>query len=139
MAKDTERLRRIYIKTDGYCHICHKKLSFKNHGVHGAHGAWHIEHSKPKAKGGTNHLNNLLPACIGCNLDKGTSSSISARKKNGVTRAPLSKKRKTQIKNENTAAGAIIGGVIGMIGGPIGIAIGATIGGVIGGDTSPKK
>ena len=27
-----ERLRAIYIKTDGCCHLCHRKLSFTNYG-----------------------------------------------------------------------------------------------------------
>ena len=31
-----------------------------------------MEHSVPKAKGGTDYLRNLFPACISCNLDKGT-------------------------------------------------------------------
>ena len=139
MAKDIKRLEKIYRKTDGYCHLCHKKLSLKNHGINGAHGAWHIEHSVPKANGGTNHLNNLFPACIGCNLDKGTSSTASARRKNGVSRAPFNKNKKGEIKNQNSATGAIIGGAIGLVGGPIGAAIGAVIGGVIGSDNSPKK
>lgn len=38
MPKDLIRLRKIYDKTDGYCHICHKKLAFSNHGITGAKG-----------------------------------------------------------------------------------------------------
>jgi 5-methylcytosine-specific restriction endonuclease McrA len=72
MAKDLLRLRRIYEKTDGRCHICHSKLSFISHGKDGMRGAWHIDHVKPGANGGSNHGNNLFAACIGCNLDKGT-------------------------------------------------------------------
>ena len=54
-----DRLNLIYDKTHGCCHLCHKKLAFINYGIYGAKGAWHIEHSKAKANGGTDHLNNL--------------------------------------------------------------------------------
>jgi hypothetical protein len=62
---DYERLNRIYDKTDGYCHICHKKLSFSNYACCGAKGAWEIDHSNAKINGGSNHLNNLFPALRG--------------------------------------------------------------------------
>ena len=68
---DPERLQSIFERTDGYCHICHRRLSLANYGKHNSKGAWHIEHSIPKAKGGTDHLNNLFAACIVCNLEKG--------------------------------------------------------------------
>jgi len=73
MAFSSEQLNQIYNRTSGYCHICHKKLAFKNYGVFGARGAWEVEHSNPQAKGGTNRLNNLYPACITCNRSKGAS------------------------------------------------------------------
>lgn len=139
MAKDMNRLKKIYQKTDGYCHICHKKLALTNHGKHGARGAWHIEHSIPKSKGGTDHLNNLFPACISCNLEKGTVHTRTARTRNGATRSPYNKKKKEQIKQNNTATGAVIGGTIGAFGGPVGIVIGAVLGGTIGNSNSPKK
>jgi 5-methylcytosine-specific restriction endonuclease McrA len=138
MAKDLQRLRRIYDKTDGYCHLCHRKLSFQNHGNRNTKGAWHIEHSIPKAQGGTDHLNNLLAACIDCNIEKSTLTSRTVRSHNGNTRAPYSKSKKKEIRDSNTAAGAIIGGVIGLVGGPWGAAIGATIGGMIGNSSSPR-
>lgn len=138
MAKDLLQLRRIYDKTDGYCHVCHRKLSFQNHGKRDTKGAWHIEHSIPKAKGGTDHLNNLFPACIDCNIEKSTLTSRTARSYNGNTRAPYSKDKKEEIKESNTAAGILIGGVIGLVGGPWGMAIGATIGGMIGNGSSPR-
>ena len=137
--KDLERLRRIYDKTDGCCHLCHCKLAFSNHGLHGTRGAWHVEHSTAKANGGTNHLNNLFPACITCNLEKGTLHTRTVRSRNGIYRAPLSKKRKVQIRSNNTASGVILGGTIGAVFGPGGILIGAFLGGVIGNRNSPKS
>lgn len=61
---DSNRLKQIYSKTDGYCHLCHRKLILKNYAKGGIKGGWHIEHSRPKANGGTDHLNNLYAACI---------------------------------------------------------------------------
>ncbi len=139
MAKDYERLRLIYSKTDGYCHICFKKLSFKNHGLHSGKGSWHIEHSKAKAKGGTDHLNNLFAACINCNLSKGIKHTKTVRRHNGQTRAPYSRATKRKIRQENTASGAVIGGLLGLLGGPAGAVIGATIGGTLGNSSSPRR
>ncbi len=64
MRFNEQQLNFIYDRTHGCCHICHRKLSFKNYGIHGSRGGWHVEHSIPKAKDGTDHLNNLyfLPA-----------------------------------------------------------------------------
>lgn len=138
MAKDVQKLRRIYAKTDGQCHVCHRKLSFQNHGKWGQRGAWHVDHSVAKARGGSDHMNNLLPACIGCNLDKATISSRTIRKYYGTTRAPYCREKKQRIREDNTTTGALIGGMIGLIGGPWGVVIGATIGGMIGNDNSPN-
>jgi 5-methylcytosine-specific restriction endonuclease McrA len=136
--KDKNKLRRIYDKTDGYCHLCHRKLSFNNHGKHGAKGSWHIEHSVARFNGGSDHLNNRYAACIECNLEKGTMCTQSIRKRNGVLRAPYSKKKKAAIKKENTTATVIVCGGIGLaVGGPVGGLIGTIIGKIIGDDTSP--
>ncbi|HTD39504.1 MAG TPA: HNH endonuclease signature motif containing protein [Mucilaginibacter sp.] len=135
-----DRLIAIYDKTHGYCHICHKKLSLRNYGVHGAKGSWHIEHSIPKAKGGTDHLNNLFPACIPCNLEKGISHTNTVRKRNGVTRAPYSKAKKDKLKNDNMLGLGALGFVIGAgIYGPLGGIIFAVLGSEIGKKVSLKR
>lgn len=138
MAKDLLKLRKIYDKTDGYCHICHRKLSFQNHGKLDSKGAWHIEHSIPRAKGGSDHLNNLFAACINCNIYKSAKAARIVRSQYGNTRAPYSKKKKEEIREVNTTAGVLIGGVIGLVGGPWGFLLGATIGAMIGDDNSPR-
>lgn len=136
----TERLQKIYKKTDGNCHICHKKLNLKNYAINGAIGAWEIEHSIPKAKGGTDNLNNLFPAHIKCNRKKGTLNTKTVRAYHGNSRAPYSKAKKEAIKNDNTTAGAIIGCGLGFaFGGPFGSLVGSFIGGIIGNENSPKK
>ena len=55
-----EFLDKLFDKTSGKCHICHKVLCFTNFGAIGLRGAWEIEHSVPKSCGGTDHFNNLL-------------------------------------------------------------------------------
>jgi 5-methylcytosine-specific restriction endonuclease McrA len=132
MKFDVEQRRLIYDRTSGYCHICHKKLSFVNYGCGGEKGAWEVEHSRPQAKGGTHHGNNLYPACIKCNRDKSHHTTSTARRWNGTTRAPLSKLKKRQIREDNANICTVIGGVVGIMGGPIGIAAGAFVGRQIG-------
>ena len=70
MGFDNDTINYAFDKTDGYCYYCGKKLAFKNYGQVGSFGTWEIDHSKPKSKGGTNYLRNLVPACIDCNRDK---------------------------------------------------------------------
>ena len=72
MGFDHETVVYVYDKTSGYCNYCGKKISLTNYGIVGNHGAWEIDHSKPKSKGGTDYLRNLVPACVSCNRDKST-------------------------------------------------------------------
>jgi hypothetical protein len=83
MGHDRQKLNDIYDKTGGYCHLCNKKLSRTNYNAHGAKGAWHVDHSKALYNGGTHHMNNLFPACISCNLEKGTLHKTTIRKRKG--------------------------------------------------------
>ena len=79
MAFTDEELNYIYDKTNGYCEYCGKKLAFKNYGKVGERGAWEVDHSNPKSRGGTNYLRNLFPACIECNRAKGARTGKSVR------------------------------------------------------------
>jgi len=65
-----EELSYVYDKNDGYCWHCGKKLAWKNYGKPGERGAWEVDHSHPLARGGTDYLRNLVPACIECNRSK---------------------------------------------------------------------
>lgn len=133
MAYDNERLNRIFDKTDENCHICHKRLVFLNYAKFGTRGAWEVEHSKPLAAGGTDHLNNLFAACISCNRQKGADSTRKARRWYGKERAPYSQEKKGQIRNRNTVAGLAGGTFLGaVVGGPPGALLGAAVGGVLG-------
>lgn len=35
-----------------------------------ADGTWHIEHQHPRSRGGSDHPDNLVPACVECNRSK---------------------------------------------------------------------
>ena len=109
-AKDERR--KIFDRTSGKCHICHENLAFINYATPDARGAWEVEHSNPKAKGGTDRLNNLYPACIACNRSKGTQSTRTVRARNRKTRAPLSREKREKAKRTNAISYGLGAGAI---------------------------
>ena len=133
MRYSKERLSAIYRRTDENCHICHRKLAFKNYGQVGTRGAWHVEHSRPRALGGSDHRNNLYAAHVSCNVKKGIGSTRAARAQNGKTRAPHSTTKKAAVRAENAVTG-LVGGALagGALGGPPRAVLGALFGGMIG-------
>jgi 5-methylcytosine-specific restriction endonuclease McrA len=113
-----ETKQKVFDKTNGCCHLCNKKLVFSNYGLRssGKRGKWEVDHSVPVAKGGSNHLNNYLPACISCNRSKGTSSTKAIRNKNGLDKAPLSKKEVEVNKTRSAMLKVgLFGGVLGLL------------------------
>ena len=80
MSFDKEVLFRIFKKNEGYCYHCGKKLAFDKYGDTHSKGGWEVDHSVPVSKGGTGHLNNLLPSCIPCNRTKGDLTTRQYRK-----------------------------------------------------------
>ena len=132
MSFNDELLNDIFDKTDGKCHICFKKLSFTNYGNPGRRGAWEVEHSNPKAKGGTDHLNNLYASCIPCNRSKGAKSTRSARAIHGRTRAPLSRKQKDEDKFWSSIGYGVLFGFIGSKFSKNGAFFGSVLGAYIG-------
>jgi 5-methylcytosine-specific restriction endonuclease McrA len=112
-------LRTIYNRTSGKCHICGKKLALSNYSLFGERGAWEVEHSNARARGGTDRLNNLYAACISCNRSKGALTTRAARPREGRTRAPLSREKRKAARREN----AFLGGALSVLGG---VALGAT-------------
>jgi len=140
MAYDKITLRKIYDRTTGYCHICKKKLSYKNYNRIDEKGAWEVEHSRPRSKGGSNHINNLYASCISCNRKKGTYTSQTARSWNNRRKAPLSKVQRKKAKCSNAIIGGITGSIIiGLAAGPVGAFVGAALGGKIGYDVDPDR
>ena len=139
MAFTNEELRSIYDRTTGYCHLCRKKLAFRNYGTCGARQAWEVEHSNAQANGGTHRRNNLYAACIPCNRSKSRRSTRSARAENGYTTAPLSKAARKAEKRWNQLGGAAAGALAGLRFGPIGALIGAAVGAAIGNSVKPDR
>jgi len=138
MRYSDEKLELIFDRTSGNCHICCGKLAFCNYGIRGSRGAWNVEHSKPQALGGTDHLNNLFAAHIGCNEAKRIGTTRRARAANGRTRAPYSVSKRQQKRRENAVRGGIVAGMAGgaMLGAP-GIILGGLLGVIDGFDQNP--
>lgn len=112
MAYDKKSLERIFARTDGCCHICRKPLAFSNYGQHGSRGAWEVEHSNPRAKGGTDRTNNLYASHTTCNRQKRAKSTRSARAGHGFRSAPLSREQRQKNAVSTGTAGALLATVI---------------------------
>lgn len=134
-----EKLRRVYDRTSGKCHLCHKKVAFKNYGQHGSRGAWEVDHSRARANGGSDHGNNLYAACTSCNRSKQAGSTKTARARNGKTRAPLSVEQRKAARHWNTVGGAVLGLAAGALFGPLPALIGAVGGAHLGSKANPDK
>jgi len=107
-----DRLEAIFERTNG---ICHRRAAWKNYGKVGAQGGWEVDHSVPRALGGTDRLSNLLPAHIRCNRSKQAASSCSARGQYGKRRAPLSARRRREKRVGNGLVGAGLGWTLAML------------------------
>ncbi len=140
MAYSDEQLKRIYHRTNGRCHICRKRLSLCNYGELGRRGAWEVDHSRPRARGGSHHGNNLCAACIACNRSKQAATSRTARAREGFKRAPLSQRGRDARRAADTATGAIVGGIAGaLVLGPVGILLGGAAGGILRNSRDPDE
>lgn len=139
MKMDAVRRKQIFDRSSGRCHICGGRVAFSNYAQPGMRGAWEIEHSIAKIRGGTDRLCNLYPAHISCNRSKQAVSSRAARARNGQLRAPLSSKRRTAAKVENALAMGLVGFVVGAILGPGAAILGAAVGAGFGHDQDPDR
>jgi 5-methylcytosine-specific restriction endonuclease McrA len=137
MTYTDQQLNRIYDRTSGYCHLCHKKLARKNYARFDERGAWEVDHSNPRANGGADHGNNYFAACISCNRSKGKRMSVTARKWNDKARAPLCREKRKDAQFNNGMTGAIIGGICGAPFGPGGVVLGGLFGAAIAGGQNP--
>lgn len=124
-------------KSGGRCNYCRKNLRLGAHGLSQDQGGWHVDHSRPRSGGGSQHRNNLVAACVRCNLRKGARPSSFARAMNGLSAAPLSHARQTRVRLRNSIIGALVGG---LLGGPA-IVVGAcaAIGALLEPDPDPRK
>ena len=113
MGYTNDQLNAIYERTDGRCHLCSKKLAFINYGRPRARAAWEVEHSRPRARGGTDTPGNRYAACIPCNRGKGAGSTRTVRAYNGRTFAPLSTQRRSEERETNSLVAGIGGASLG--------------------------
>ena len=121
MGYEEERLEAIFVKCDGHCHICGKKLSRCNYGEPGAHGAWEV------------------PARIPCNRKKRAGSTRSARAHHGRGAALLHRGKKQEVRRRNALIGAATGGLSALAvgaSGPVGW-LTAGVGALIGHNVEP--
>lgn len=139
MAWTDEQLEAIYDRTSGYCHLCGKKLAYSNYGDVGSRGSWEVEHSVPRACGGSERMNNLYAACVPCNRAKGARSTRACRAENGRSKAPLNRSTRRAARVENAFAGAGVGALVGSLFGPAGTLIGGAIGAHIGHREKPDR
>jgi 5-methylcytosine-specific restriction endonuclease McrA len=123
-----ETRQRIFAKTNGRCHLTGRQLAFNNYGKPGRRGGWEIEHSIPRAAGGTDHMNNLYPATIAANRSKQDTHTRSLRRRNGLSRAPMSVAQQEQARTRNQWGGLGIGALIGLPFGPLGVGLCAFVG-----------
>lgn len=112
MGYTDEKLTDIFERTDGHCHLCFIRLTFSNYGRFGSRGAWEVEHSIPRANGGTERLNNLYAACIVCNRAKGTRATQVVRNARGYSAAPFSTTKRATRRMRNALLGAAVGYLI---------------------------
>lgn len=134
-----ERLQQVFDRTHGDCHICHRRLCFKNYAQASARGGWEVEHSRPRATGGSERLSNLYAAHVSCNRSKGTRSTRSVRAEWGRTCAPLSAARKQVVRSDNTLSGAALGAFAGAAFGPPGVLLGSALGALFGHSQPPSR
>ncbi len=134
------KLDTIFDGASGKCHLCHAPLARSNHGKAGARGAWHVDHSRARARGGSDYLRNLKPACISCNCSKGDGSNRSVRAQYGKTRAPLSREGRQRARIGNTLG---LGGLGWLLCraflGPGPAVLGAIVGAIVGAQVDPDE
>ena len=65
------KVDRVFGKTWGRCHACHKPLAREMRGAVGHRDEWQIDHGIPRSRGGSSHISNLWPMCAACNREKG--------------------------------------------------------------------
>jgi hypothetical protein len=109
-------------------------LSFRNYGLFGKRGAREVEHSIAQARGGTDHGNDMVAACISRNRGKGGSSSRAARQQQGYQCAPYSARK----RKRSAAVGAGIGS-LGMLLVPRQFRVAAAIAGAVAGAVAGCK
>lgn len=130
-----DELRSILESTDGRCHLCARALHEEHYAADGD-GGWEVDHSHPVALGGTDHGNNLRPACRRCNRSKGTRDAAAFRSEQGLTSPLLSKRARDKKRAQHGAIGSFIG-LLCWTAGPVAGVLGTALGGLMGAAFDP--
>lgn len=73
---DWRKIKKIIQKTEGRCFYCHCQLPNDTYVPDDGYAAsykirnWHVDHVMPISRGGSNLIENLVPACCKCNAEK---------------------------------------------------------------------
>ena len=113
MQTNEELIRAVLSRTDGKCHICHQSVGRRSYARMHSPLGWEFDHSVPRSRGGSDRLNNLYAAHIGCNRRKGANSTRRTRRGHGYTAAPLSTTRRQAYQTNAIVIGAAGGGLLG--------------------------
>jgi hypothetical protein len=147
VAYSDDQLNTIFDRTAGRCHICGGRLTFAHYGESDKPRGWEVEHSNPRANGGTDRLNNLYPAHVPCNRSKGAGSTRAARAQHGRTRAPMSLEQQEEARIANMAGGGLLGllgagllarAAAGLAFGPGGVLVCMLVGAFLGYNADPE-
>jgi hypothetical protein len=133
MKKTPELIDAVFQKmsangTKGTCNWCGKTIYRGAYGRQSRHG-WHIDHTKAKGRGGHHtNLNNLVPACWRCNLEKGAKTQKRHLSSLGRSRSQLSPEESRDRKFAHIAMSTAAGGALGLPFGPGATAVAAAAG-----------
>lgn len=108
MPFDIDTLDYVFEKSQRKCHYCCKQLAWKNYGRRDLRSGWEVDHSVPRSKEGTDHLNNLVASCWMCNLDKRDVSGNRYRKATQPLRAERKRKKTQKAVNEVLQSAAVV-------------------------------
>jgi len=138
MTIDDEALHRIFDRTAGRCHLCGRRLARNNYANAGRRGAWEVDHSRARAVGGGDRLQNLFPAHVRCNRSKQAEATRSVRRRHGLRRSPMSRDERRSRRASNSLGGAGLGFLAALIlRAPLGPL--ALVGGIIGAAMDPES
>jgi hypothetical protein len=107
---DENKRVAVFDKSSGECNYCGKELALYNRDRQ-SRGAWEVEHRVPRAKDGTDHLNNLVAACWGCNLDKGTKTARTHHRAVAGDRAARTSRRRWRTAGNAVLPGLAVAGL----------------------------
>lgn len=113
MQANDELIHAVLSRTHGKCHICHRSVGRRSYARMHSPLGWEFDHSVPRSRGGSDRLNNIYAAHVGCNRSKGANSTRSARRRHGHTAAPLSTTSRRAYQTKAAVFGAAGGGLLG--------------------------